>query len=142
MVAAAQTLSRLAGRRDRRRRRRAVGGNQLLHAPEGRLRDQHGDDHALTGADRHPGSPAVTVKGTLTGCTGEPFTEAKYTATLTTTSKMACSALSGPGAATFGSVIYVWLPKTTATYGTLSLPLTQTAGVALSGELESGPYRR
>ena len=82
----------------------------------------------------------VKVKGTLIGCTGEPFTEAKYTATLTTTSKVTCSALSGPGTAMFGSVKYVWTPKTKATTGTFSLPLTETAGIALSSELESGPY--
>ena len=91
----------------------------------------------LTGTAVYQG---VTIEGTLTGCSGEPFTEAKYTATLTTTSKVTCSALSGPGAATFGTVKYVWTPKTKATYGTLSLPLTETAGIALSGELESGPY--
>jgi alpha-tubulin suppressor-like RCC1 family protein len=91
----------------------------------------------LTGTAVYQG---VKIKGTLTGCTGEAFTEAKYTAALTTTSKVTCSALSGPGAATFGSVKYAWTPKTKATTGTLSLPLTETAGIALSGELESGPY--
>jgi hypothetical protein len=59
---------------------------------------------------------------------------------LTTTSKVTCSALSGPGAATFGSVKYAWTPKTKATTGTFSLPLTETAGITLSSELESGPY--
>ncbi len=83
---------------------------------------------------------SMKIKGTLKGCTGEPFTEAKYTATLTTTGKATCSALSGPGAATFGSVKYVWTPKAKATTGTLSMPLSETAGVALSSELESGPY--
>jgi hypothetical protein len=91
----------------------------------------------LTGTAVYQG---VKVKGTLTGCTGEAFTEAKYTATLTTSSKVSCSSLSGPGAATFGSVKYVWTPKTKATTGTLGLPLTEAAGVALSSELESGPY--
>lgn len=91
----------------------------------------------LTGTAVYQG---VKVKGTLTGCTGEAFTEAKYTASLTTTSKVTCSALGGPGAASFGSAKYAWTPKTKATSGTLDVPLTETAGVALSGELESGPY--
>jgi hypothetical protein len=91
----------------------------------------------LTGTAVYQG---VKIKGSLTGCSGEPFTEAKYTATSTTTSKVTCSALSGPGAASFGSVKYVWTPKTKATTGTFSLPLTETAGIALSSELESGPY--
>ncbi len=82
----------------------------------------------------------VKIQGTLKGCTGEPFTEAKYAATLTTTGKVTCSALSGPGAATFGSGKYAWTPKTRATTGTLNMPLTETADTALSGELESGPY--
>jgi len=91
----------------------------------------------LTGTPVHQ---RVTVNGTLKGCTGEPFTEAKYAATLTTTSKVACTVLSGLGAPTFGSVKYAWTPKTKATEGTLSLPLSETGGVALTGELESGPY--
>ena len=66
--------------------------------------------------------------------------EAKYTATLTTTSKATCSALSGSGAATFGTVKYAWTPKTKATTGTFSMPLTETPGIALASELESGPY--
>lgn len=91
----------------------------------------------LTGTAAYQG---VKIKGTLTGCTGEPFTEAKYTASLTTTNKVTCSAMSGPGAATFGTAKYAWTPKTKATAGTFSMPLTETAGIALSSELESGPY--
>ena len=83
---------------------------------------------------------SAKVKGTLTSCTGEAFTGTKYTAALTTTSKVTCSALSGLGAATFGTAKYAWTPKTKATTGTISLPLTDVAGIAVSGELESGPY--
>jgi len=82
----------------------------------------------------------VQIKGTLTPCSGETFTEAKYTATLTTESKASCSALSGPRAPAFGTAKYAWSPKTKSTTGTLSLPLTETAGIAFSSELETGPY--
>jgi YVTN family beta-propeller protein len=81
----------------------------------------------------------VETKGTLTGCSGKAFTEAKYTATLTTDSKVSCSALSGPGVPAFGTVQYAWSPKTKGTTGTLSLPLTETADIAFSSELETGP---
>jgi hypothetical protein len=91
----------------------------------------------LTGTAVYQG---VKIKGTLMGCAGEPFTAAKYTASLTTTSKVTCSALSGPGAATFGTTKYTWTPKTKASTGTLGMPLTETSGIALSGELEGGPY--
>jgi len=82
----------------------------------------------------------VQIKGTLTSCSGEAFTEAKYTATLTTESKASCSALSGPRAPAFGTAKYAWSPKTKGTTGTLSLPLIETAGIAFSSELETGPY--
>ena len=82
----------------------------------------------------------VKIKGTLTGCTGEPFTEAKYTATLTTTGTVTCSVLDGSGAPTFGTVKYAWAPKTKRTTGTLSMPLTETPEIVLSSKLESGPY--
>ena len=81
----------------------------------------------------------VETKGTLTGCSGKAFTEAKYTATLTTDSKVSCSALSGPGVPAFGTVQYAWSPKTKGTTGTLSLPLTETADITFSSELETGP---
>ncbi|HTZ65694.1 MAG TPA: hypothetical protein VMB51_16460 [Solirubrobacteraceae bacterium] len=82
----------------------------------------------------------VKIKGTLTGCTGEAFTEAKYAATLTTTGTVTCSVLEGSGAPTFGAVRYAWSPKTKRTTGTLSIPLTEAPGIALSSKLESGPY--
>lgn len=84
---------------------------------------------------------SAKVKGTLTGCTDEAFTEAKYTASLTTASKVSCSALTGSGVPMFGSVKYRWSPKVRGkTTSTLTLPLTETAGTAFSSALETGPY--
>jgi hypothetical protein len=83
---------------------------------------------------------SVKIKGALTGCAGEPFTAVRYTASLTTTSKVTCSALSRPGAATFGSVKYTWTPKTKVSTGVLEMPLTEASGIAVSSEVESGPY--
>jgi hypothetical protein len=68
--------------------------------------------------------------------------EAKYTATLTTTSKVTCSALSGSGAATFGSVKYAWTPKTKASTGTFSLPLTEMMGSRSQANWKAGHTRR
>jgi hypothetical protein len=83
---------------------------------------------------------SVQIKGTLTGCTGEAFTEASYSATLTTTSRVACPALTGSGTAAFGSTKFAWEPKVKTTTGTSSTALTETAGSAFSDELETGPY--
>jgi alpha-tubulin suppressor-like RCC1 family protein len=100
------------------------------------------------------GTPAVQtirIKGTLTGCTGERFTAATYTATLKTSSPVSCSVLKAAGEAAAGAAKYKWTPKGAAndkwthkvggaSTGTLSLLLSETAGVAFSGELTSGPY--
>ena len=84
----------------------------------------------------------LKIKGTLTGCIGEPFTEAKYTATLTTAGPVSCSALTGAGGAASGAVKLKWTPKAkpSTTTGTLGTFLTETPGAALSGSLTAGPY--
>ena len=83
----------------------------------------------------------MTVKGTLTGCVGEPFTSAKYTAKLTTTAAVGCSVLQNPEAAT-GTVALKWTPETkpkTST-GSFSLPLTEQAGASFTSALTKGPF--
>jgi hypothetical protein len=84
----------------------------------------------------------VKLKGMLTGCTGEPFTEVSYKATLTTAHAVSCSALDGAGEAAIGSAKLKWRPKAkpaTAT-GRLSLVLSEEPSVALSGETTSGSF--
>jgi hypothetical protein len=89
------------------------------------------------------GTPAVQtmkIKGTLTGCTGEPFTETKYTAALKTGGPVSCSVLKAAGEIASGAAKYKWAPKAKASAGTLSLLLTEMPGVALSGEVGTGSY--
>jgi hypothetical protein len=81
----------------------------------------------------------VKVKGTLSGCTGEAFTTVKYTATLKT-GAVSCSVLKGAGEPASGAVSYAWTPKAKASKGTLGLPLSESAGVELTGTLTSGSY--
>jgi hypothetical protein len=83
----------------------------------------------------------ITVKGTLSGCTGAGVTGAAYVAHLKTTSAVSCAALSSAGEAATGSIVIKWSPKGQGnSNGTFSMPLTAMAGVSLGGSLESGPF--
>jgi hypothetical protein len=82
----------------------------------------------------------MKIKGTLTGCTGEPFTEAKYTATLKTAGPVSCSVLTGAGETATGAAKYNWTPKAKVSTGALSMPLTETPDIAFSGEVTTGSY--
>ena len=89
------------------------------------------------------GTPAVQtmkIKGTLTGCTGEPFTETKYVATLETAGPVSCAVLKAAGEVATGAAKYRWAPKAKASKGTLKMPLSEMSGVAFSGEVTSGSY--
>jgi hypothetical protein len=82
----------------------------------------------------------MKIKGTMTGCTGDPFTEVKYTATLKTAAPASCSALKGAGETATGAAKYKWTPKVKPSTGTLSMLLTETPAVAFSGEVTIGSY--
>jgi hypothetical protein len=82
----------------------------------------------------------MKIKGVLTGCSGEPFTAAKYAATLTTAGPVSCSVLKGAGEAASAAANFKWTPKAKSSKGTLSLPLSEMPGVAFSGEVTSGSY--
>jgi hypothetical protein len=83
----------------------------------------------------------ITVKGTLSGCTGATVTGATYVAHLKTTSPVSCAALSSAGEAATGSIVIKWSPKGQGnSNGSLSMPLTALAGVSLGGTLESGLF--
>ena len=82
----------------------------------------------------------MKIKGTLTGCSGTPFTGATYTATLRTAGPVSCSVLTGAGETATGAAKYKWTPKAKASTGTLSMPLTETPEIAFSGEVTSGSY--
>lgn len=102
-----------------------------------------GNSGTVTLAPGLTNTPAVQrmkIKETLTGCRGDTFTGATYTATLTTEGPVSCSVLKEAGEPDSGPAKYKWTPKTKTTKGMLSLRLTETPEVALSGTLESGPY--
>jgi hypothetical protein len=84
----------------------------------------------------------MKITGILKGCTGEAFTEDKYTATLKTPGMVGCSVLTGAGEPASGTASFKWTPKTkpSTTTGTLGMLLTETPSVALTGELTAGPY--
>ena len=87
---------------------------------------------------------AIKIKGRLAGCTGEPFTEVSYKATLETAGPVSCSTLTAPDAEAkaTGEAKYKWTPKakpSTAT-GPLSLVLSETPSVALFGEATAGSF--
>jgi hypothetical protein len=83
----------------------------------------------------------ITIKGTLSGCTGGTVTGGSYQAHLKTTSAVSCAALSSAGEAATGSIIIKWSPKGQGnSNGTFSMPLTAMAGVSVGGTLESGPF--
>jgi hypothetical protein len=84
----------------------------------------------------------MKIKGTLAGCTGQPFTAAKYSATLKTAGPVSCSVLKTAGEAATGAAKYKWTPKAKPSKGggALNMLLTETPGVAFSGEVASGPY--
>jgi hypothetical protein len=84
----------------------------------------------------------VKIKGTLTGCTGEPFTEVSYKATLTTAHAVSCSVLTEAGEAASGSAKFKWTPKAkpASATGPLSLVLSEEPSVAFSGETTAGSF--
>jgi alpha-tubulin suppressor-like RCC1 family protein len=83
----------------------------------------------------------MTVKGTLTGCSGEAFTSAKYTAKQMTKAAVGCSVLQNPEAVT-GTATFKWTPETKpkTSKASFSLPLTEQAGASLTSTLTKGPF--
>ncbi len=85
----------------------------------------------------------ITIKGTLTGCTGSKVTEAAYVAHLKTVNAVTCAALASAGDAATGTIVIKWAPKGQGnSHGTLTLPLTAAGAVKMSGKLENGPFEK
>jgi hypothetical protein len=83
----------------------------------------------------------MTIKGTLSGCTGSTFTSAKYVAQLKTANAVTCGALTGPGEPATGSIEIKWSPKGGGnSQGTLTMPLTGSGSVNMGGTIEKGPF--
>jgi hypothetical protein len=89
-----------------------------------------------------PAVQTMKVKGTLSGCTGEPFTQSNYSATAKTAGPVSCSVLSAGSEAATGGAKYKWTPNARHSHGsgTLSMLLAETSSVALSGEVMTGSY--
>ena len=94
----------------------------------------------LPGLSGTPAVQTIKIKATLTGCTGEPFTETKYTATLETAGPVSCAVLRAAGEGATGAAKYKWAPKAKASKGTLNMLLSEMSGVAFSGEVTDGSY--
>ena len=83
------------------------------------------------------GTPAVQtikIKGTLTGCAGEPFAAVKYTATLTTADPVSCSVLKEAGEGATGPAKYKWTPKAPSSSGTLGMSRPKRPAARSRGE--------
>ncbi len=89
------------------------------------------------GVTSTPAAQTMRIKGTLTGCAGDTFTKAKYTATLTTAGSVSCSVFGGAGESATAVATYKWTPAATST-GTLEMLLTEKAGIAFSGAVTTG----
>jgi hypothetical protein len=84
----------------------------------------------------------ISIKGTLTNCTGEEptVTSGKYVAHLKTTEPVTCAVLAGPGAPATGTVVIKWTPKGQGnSMGTFDLSLTELP-TTIEGLIESGPF--
>ena len=62
----------------------------------------------------------VKIKGALSGCSGEGFTSASYSATLKTTGAVSCSVLTEAGEGASGAAKFKWTPKAKPSTGTLA----------------------
>jgi hypothetical protein len=83
----------------------------------------------------------MKIKGTLSGCSYEPFTETTYTATLKTAAPVSCSVLAGAGEPATGAAKFKWTPKPkpSKSTGILELPLTGASEGTSSGKVTAGP---
>jgi hypothetical protein len=96
------------------------------------------------GLSEKPHVQNITVKGTLSGCTGEGSSviEGKYVAHLKTAEAVSCAALKGAGAPDGQtSIVLKWVPHSEGnSNGTFSMPLTEAAPVSLAGTIGKGPF--
>jgi hypothetical protein len=87
----------------------------------------------------------IKLKGSLTGCTGGPYSSASYAGTLQSADRLDCSTLTkSPGAPAEGTLTVKWLPKAKAgiSTGSVTIEVTETAGAALDGKLITGPFSK
>jgi hypothetical protein len=97
------------------------------------------------GLSETPSVQNITVKGQLGSCSGTSGVEsASYVDHLKTTEEVTCSVLSSLSAEPTTAPVSLsikWNPKELgSSHGSLVLPITEAAGVALTGTLEGGPF--
>jgi hypothetical protein len=83
----------------------------------------------------------ITVKGTLTNCTGEEsiVSSGKYVAHLKTVEPVTCAALTSAGEAVTGTIVIKWPGGAGTSHGSFSEPLTELP-TALGGMVEGGTF--
>jgi hypothetical protein len=82
----------------------------------------------------------ITIKGTLSGCTGSTGASATYVAHLKTTAGVTCASLDAGGATSEGTVILKWGHGHGNSQGTLVVTGSPSSGFTLSGTVTSGPF--
>jgi hypothetical protein len=94
------------------------------------------------GLTNTPAAQTVKVKGAMSGCTGGPFAEVKYSAKLKTAGMVGCSVLKAAGEPASGAAKLKWTPKAkpATSTGTLAMLLSEEPSVAFSGEITAGSF--
>jgi len=82
----------------------------------------------------------VSVKGTLSGCTGSAGEAGKYVAHLKTTAGVTCASLASEGAVAEGSLIVKWGHGHGNSQAAIAVTGSPSGGFTLSGTVTSGPY--
>lgn len=104
----------------------------------------HGKISLTPGLSEKPAVQAVTVTGEMSGCEGPVgFESGKYTAHLTTTEEVTCSALSSASLEGMKAKSFVikWLPlEEGSSKGSLILPLSEAPLTGMIGTLSGGPF--
>lgn len=92
------------------------------------------------GLEAIPQVQNVVIKGSLAGCSGGTVTSASYVAHLKTTKPIDCETFAAGEGLASGTVVVKWSPKGQGnSHGTLTIPISEVPGSALTGKLENGP---
>jgi hypothetical protein len=104
----------------------------------------HGTIRLTPGLIEKPAIQAMTVTGEMSSCAGPlGFESGKYTAHLTTTEEVTCSALSSASLEGTSSKSFSikWLPlEEGSSKGSLLLPLSEAPLTGMTGRLSGGPF--
>ena len=102
---------------------------------------QQRDGHALTGADRHSGSPDDEDQGNPDGVRGRTVHGSEIHRDVENSRSGLVLGAHGSGRnSNRGREIHVDAESEKASTGTLSMPLTETPDIAFSGEVTTGSY--